>query len=115
MPLRDQGYYDERDDQAQDAAAAYAPQNTPFWGAAAQDYQAARSEYDGAPPGFDPTDWRDDMGQPTHPEWSCQGCDIHPHLYPVQAPDWSAGGGWLGQHVSGCRTNDPNCRGECGG
>lgn len=31
-------------------------------------------------------------------------------------PDWTANGGWLGQHPSGhCRSGSPNCTGECGG
>jgi hypothetical protein len=92
---------------------------------AMNDYGAAVS---GTPledrPPFAVADWRTADAQPTHPSWSCAGCDKHPELAaepervadpePVADP-WSAGGGWLGQHADGCRTNDPNCTGQCGG
>lgn len=47
---------------------------------AQNDYGAAMRDLpeDAPRPPFSYDDWRTDDAQPTHPAWSCQGCDDHP-------------------------------------
>lgn len=56
---------------------------------AMNDYSAAARDswaQGEAPPAFDVTDWRTAEAEPTHPAWSCQGCELHP-AEPEPGPD----------------------------
>jgi hypothetical protein len=72
----------------------HSPWQDPDWLHAMNDYSAAQRDEPTAEP-FAMADWRDDQAGPTHPAWSCQGCELHPAPEPPPPPG-PVDDGWAG-------------------